>query len=137
MAMPPNCDPAGRAEFPAPRIALSLLGESLAHRAELAILELGEARDHALGSMLLAAAAAALLFSTGFAFTLLLTALVWDDPHRGWWLGGLAVAYLAAATAAGTALRYRLRRWRPLEEIRRQLQEDQRCLNQLLKSAAR
>jgi len=129
--------PARRPEFPAPGVALGLLSESAAHRAELAALELGEARDHALGSTLLAGAAGALMLCTGFAVTLLLASLVWDDPHRGWWLGGLSTAYLGATVAAGIRLQRRLRDWQPLHEIRRQLREDHQCLSQLLKSAAR
>lgn len=134
---PASSGPARRPEFPTPSVALGLLSESVAHRAELAALELGEARDHALGSALLAGAAGALVLFTGFAVTLLLASLVWDDPHRAWWLGGLGAAYLAAAAGAGIALQRRMRDWQPLREIRHQLQEDHQCLSQLLKSAAR
>lgn len=124
-------------ELPAARVALGLLGESAAHRVELAVLELGEARDHALASTLLAAAAGALALLTGFALTLLLASLVWEDPHRGWWLGGLSAVYLITAAAAAILLQRRLRDWQPLRETGQQLREDQQCLSQLLKSAAR
>jgi uncharacterized membrane protein YqjE len=116
-------------------VALSLFTESVAHRTELARLELEEARDHACGSTLLAVAAGALVLFTGFAFTLLVASAVWDDPHRGWWLGGLCAAYLSAALAAGFVLAHRLRTWRPLGETQQQLQQDCQCLNQLIKSA--
>jgi uncharacterized membrane protein YqjE len=119
---------------PAPGVALALFTESVAHRAELARLELAEARDHTGGSTLLAVGAATLALCTGFAFTLWVASLVWDDPHRGWWLGGLWAAYLAATLATGFILARRLRTWRPFDETQRQLQLDYQCLHQLLKS---
>jgi uncharacterized membrane protein YqjE len=126
--------PPPRLQLPAPGVALGLFTESFAHRAELAALELTEAREHALGSSLLAGATAALVLFTGFAFTLLVAGLVWDDPHRGWWLGGLNAAYLAATVATAFILTRRLRTWRPFGETQRQLQEDYQCLNRLIKS---
>lgn len=126
-----------RPQLPAPGVALSLFAESVAHRAGLAALELAEAREHALGSLLLAAGTAALALFTGFALTLLAASLVWDLPNRGWWLAGLVAAYLAGAAAAGCLLTRRLRTWRPLAEVSAQLQEDTRCLTHLIKSAAR
>ncbi len=126
-----------RPQLPAPGVALSLFAESVAHRAELAAIELDEAREHALGSLLLAAGTAALVLFTGFALTLLAASLVWDLPNRGWWLAGLVAAYLAGAAAAGCLLTRRLRTWRPLAEVSAQLQEDTRCLTHLIKSAAR
>jgi len=136
--MPPTTPPAEpRPQLPAPGVALSLFAESIAHRAELAALELDEAREHALGSLLLAAGTAALVLCTGFALTLLAASLVWDLPNRGWWLAGLMAAYLAGAAATGCLLTRRLRTWRPLAESSAQLQEDTRCLTHLIKSAAR
>lgn len=136
--MTPTAPPAEpRPQLPAPGVALSLFAESVAHRAELAALELAEAREHALGSLLLAAGTAALVLFTGFALTLLAASLVWDLPNRGWWLAGLLAAYLAGAVGAGCLLTRRLRTWRPLAEVSAQLQEDARCLTHLIKSAAR
>jgi uncharacterized membrane protein YqjE len=132
---PQSAEP--RPQLPAPGVALSLFAESAAHRAELAALELEEAREHALGSLLLAAGTAALVLFTGFALTLLAASLVWDLPGRGWWLAGLMAAYLAGAAITGFLLTHRLRTWRPLAGISRQLQEDTRCLTHLIKSAAR
>jgi uncharacterized membrane protein YqjE len=123
-----------RPQLPASGVAFSILSESVAHRAELASLELGEARDHALVSTLLAAGTAAMVLFSGFAITLLLASLVWESPHRGWWLAGLCAAYLGTALWAGLALVRRLRTWRPLEETQTQLQEDFQCLNKLIKS---
>lgn len=131
-----SAPPARRPQLPAPDVALSLFSESVAHRAELAALELDEAREHALRSTLLAAAAAALVLFSGFALTLLVASLVWDDPHRGWWLGGLCATYLAAALATGFILARRLRDWQPFGETRHQLQKDHQCLSQLIKSSA-
>jgi len=126
-----------RPQLPAPGVALTLLSESVAHRTELATLELEEARDHACTSTLLAGATGALLLFTGFAFTLLMASLVWDDPHRGWWLTGLCAAYLAGTATTAYILVRRLRTWQPLGETRFQLQQDYQCLNNLFKSATR
>ena len=126
-----------RPQLPAPGVALSLFSESAAHRAELAALEMGEARDHALVSTVLAAGTAALGLFTGFAITLLIASLVWDSPHRVWWLAGLCAVYCGAAIWTGMVLVQRLRTWRPLCETHTQLQEDFQCLSKLIKSAIR
>ena len=141
---PPDCfpmsllsslaNPKPRPQLPAPGVVFSLLGESCTHRAELAALELGEARDHALVSTLLAAGTAALALFTGFALTLLIASLVWDSPHRAGWLVGLCLVYLGAAAATGFALVKRLRTWQPLNETHTQLQEDFQCLSKLIKT---
>lgn len=123
--------------MPAPGVAFSLFSESVAHRAELASVEVGEARDHALVSTLLAAGTVVLALFTGFAVTLLLASLVWDSPHRLWWLTGLCALYLGAAVLTGFTLVKRLRTWRPMSETTSQLQEDFQCLSQLIKSVVR
>jgi uncharacterized membrane protein YqjE len=130
----PSSAPSGRSRLPAPRVALDLFGESVAHRAELAALELEEAREHLTGSAILAGAVAALALFTGFAFTLLVASLVWDLPSRAWWLGGLCVLYLGAAATCGVMLSHRLRTWKPLGELQNQMQQDCQCLSQLIKS---
>jgi uncharacterized membrane protein YqjE len=132
---PPSA-PAGRPHLPAAGVALGLFSESVAHRAELATLELAEAREHATVSALLAGAAGLFALLTGFAATLLLAGLVWDLPQRAWWLGGLAAAYLATAFTAGFLLARRLRSWRPLGATQEQLQQDYQCLNRLIRSIA-
>jgi len=129
--------PSGRPQLPPPGVALGLLSESVAHRAELAALELEEAREHAARSGLLAGAAAGLALCTGFALTLFVAGLVWDRPERAWWLAGLCAVYLAATMASCFMLSRRLRSWRPLGEIQTQLRQDYQCLNKLLKSIAR
>ena len=126
--------PTGRPQLPAARVVLELFSESVAHRAELAALELAEAREHAAGSALLAGATVALALFTGFALTLLVASVVWDQPNRGWWLGGLGAVYLIAAITTGLVLARRLRTWRPLGETQTQLQQDYQCLSHLIKS---
>jgi len=130
-------NPKPRARLPAPGVAFSLFSESVAHRAELAAVEVGEARDHALISTLLAAGTVVLALFTGFAITLLFASLVWESPHRVWWLTGLCVVYLASAFFTGFTLVKRLRTWRPLSETSTQLHEDFQCLSQLIKSVIR
>jgi uncharacterized membrane protein YqjE len=130
-------NPKPRPRMPAPGVAFSLFSESVAHRAELASVEVGEARDHALVSTLLAAGTVVLALFTGFAVTLLLASLVWDSPHRVWWLTGLCAIYLGSAFLTGFALVKRLRTWRPLSETTSQLHEDFQCLSQLIKSVVR
>jgi uncharacterized membrane protein YqjE len=125
-----------RPQMPPLRVAVELFSESAAHRAELAVLELEEAREHVAGSSLLAGLVAALTLFAGFAFTLLVASLVWELPSRGWWLGGLCSLYVVAAVTAGLMLARRLRDWRPLGETQTQLQQDYQCLSQLIKSNA-
>jgi uncharacterized membrane protein YqjE len=118
-------------------VALSLLAHSASHRAQLAVLELGEARDHAVNSALLAGVAGALTLLAGFAVTLLAAALTWDSPHREWWLAGLTLFYVVLATIAATALVRRLRSWTPLAESQQQFHQDCECLHNLLPTTNR
>lgn len=124
---------------PGPRIpplgeSVRLGAEALSHRAELAVLELEEAGSHARTSALLAAVAAYLVLFTGFAFTLLVAALVWDSPQRGLWLAGLCGLYLIGSASAALLLMRRLRTWQPFAEVKSQLKQDHQCLSQLLQS---
>jgi uncharacterized membrane protein YqjE len=129
--------PTGRPQLPSPGVALGLLSESAAHRAELAALEFQEAREHATHSALLAGAAVGLALCTGFAFTFFVAGLVWDRPDRAWWLAGLTAVYLGSAVVCGFRLSRRLRDWKPLGETQSQLQQDYQCLSKLLKSIVR
>lgn len=129
--------PPPRPQLPALGEALVLFAESVAHRAELAGLEIGEARDHAFVSTVMAGFAGAFVLFTGFAFTFLVAGLVWDGPHRAVWLGALSILYLAGAVVAAVLLRRRLRTWRPLGETHLQLKQDYQCLSSLIKSAVR
>lgn len=121
--------------LPPIRQTVTLLNEAVDHRVDLAALELDEAGDHALGSLLLLVAAMLLALFGGFAALLTCAVLVWDSAHRDWWLAGICLALLAAAALAGLALRRRLRRWQPLAEFRTQIRQDRACLNRLIKTA--
>jgi uncharacterized membrane protein YqjE len=104
----------------------------LDHRAELAALEMGEARDHAVGisGLFLISAVSALL--TGFAINFLVAALWWDTPHRVLAIGlSIAVQATIAITAAVLCVR-RARLWRPLPQTIDQLRKDSQCLHELL-----
>jgi uncharacterized membrane protein YqjE len=124
---------------PRPRVpplseAATLLNDALSHRADLAAIELAEARAHAQASLLLLGLAALLALLGGFALTLTLTGLVWDSPHRVAWLTAMCVAYLLGAVATGFLLHRRMQAWRPFSEICHQLQQDQQCLTRLIRS---
>jgi uncharacterized membrane protein YqjE len=106
----------------------------LDHRAELASLELGEARGHATGiaALFLVSAVAALL--TGFALNFFVAALWWDTPHRLLALGVSTLTQALVAAGSAFACVRRARRWRPLPETFEQLRRDSQCLHQLLNS---
>jgi uncharacterized membrane protein YqjE len=115
----------------------AVLARGLDHRAELASVEMDEARDHATGlfGLFLLGAIAALL--TGFAINFFVAALWWDTPHRLLSLGILAgVQGAVAAAALLTALR-RTRKWHPLSHTFDQLKKDSQCLRELLNSPHR
>ncbi|HWA28777.1 MAG TPA: phage holin family protein [Lacunisphaera sp.] len=112
----------------------TLLGEALSHRSALAGIELVEARTHAVTSALLLGAAALFAFLGGLALTLVFAGLVWDSPHRGWWLAGLGIAYFVTAAIVARLLRRRLTIWRPFAATRHQLQLDHQCLTQLIQA---
>lgn len=113
---------------PTPRIVL----ESLAHRGQLASVELVEARNHAALTTALAVFAAALTLLAGFAGTFTVAALVWQRDDRGLILGLVTLAYVLGAAALGWLAANRLKTWRPLAETRHQLGEDYTCLRQFL-----
>ena len=123
-----------RPQIPPLGTALDLFGESAAHRAELAGIEIAEASDHAFVSAILGIATVLLTLITGFAVTLLIASIVWDSPHRVWWLIGMGVVYLGGTVATGLVLHQRLRNWHPMGETRWQLQQDYQCLSNLIKS---
>jgi len=111
--------------------------EALAHRGELALLELDEARRHGAGTAAAAMFSAALLLLGGFAGTFALAAAVWSRADRGLIIGLLALAYLAASAALGYIAARRLRYWQPFAETRRQFSEDVACLHGVLGSDPR
>ncbi len=113
---------------PASRIVV----EGLAHRGELAALELAEARDHAAKTAVMALGAVACALLTGFAGTFALAALVWHREDRGLILGLVTLAYALGAAGLGLFAARRLRDWRPLAETRHQLGEDCACVREML-----
>ena len=107
------------------------------HRAELASIELGEARDEALGISVLFLIGAVAALLTGFALNFLVAAIWWDSPHRV-----LAIGLCAAVQAAGAAILItrcirRARNWHPLAETFNQIKKDTQCLHELLNSPSR
>lgn len=137
MIAPGSSPTTPRPRLPPVGAALSLLAEAAGNRFTLAGLELEEAREHALRSLLLGVTAGLFALLGGMALTLLLAALVWNAPHREWWLAALTVFDLGVAGVALTVLRRRLRQWRPLAETQNQLQRDQQCLTTLLQETFR
>lgn len=113
---------------PAPRIIL----EGLAHRGELAALELVEARNHAAATTLIAILAGVLTLLGGFAGTFAIAAAVWDRDDRALILGLVTLAYFLGVGALGWWIARRLRTWHPLSETRRQLGQDGACLKGFL-----
>jgi uncharacterized membrane protein YqjE len=126
-----------RPQLPAASEIIGLFTESVAHRAELAAIELDEAREHAVTSSILAALALTLVLFTGIGFTFFYAGAVWESPNRNLWLGGLCGVYLAAAAIVCVLLTRRLRTWRPMGETQGQLQRDYQCLSQLFHRASR
>jgi uncharacterized membrane protein YqjE len=107
------------------------------HRAELASIELGEARDQAMGISVLFLVGAVAALLTGFALNLLIAAIWWDTPHRVLAIaiaGGVQVAISATALLVCIA---RARQWHPFPQTFEQLRKDTRCLNDLLNSPRR
>lgn len=111
-----------------------MLNEAASNRSDLAALELAEARGHAQSSMLLLGLIILFIFLGGLMLTLTIAGLVWDSPHRAWWLAGISVVYLGGAAVTALVLRRRLQSWQPFVEIRNQLQLDFQCLSQLIRS---
>jgi uncharacterized membrane protein YqjE len=107
------------------------------HRAELASLELGEARDKALGLSVLFLIGAVATLLTGFALNLFVAALWWDTPHRLLAIGLLAGVQAAGAIGAIAVCVSRARQWNPLSETFDQLKKDTQCLHELLKNSQR
>lgn len=112
-----------------------VLARGIDHRAELAGIELTEARDQAvmLSGLFLAGAVAALL--TGFAINFFVAALWWDTAHRLVAIGLLAIAQGVLATATIVICVKRARCWQPLALTVDQLKKDSQCLRELLTSS--
>jgi uncharacterized membrane protein YqjE len=123
-----------RPQMPSLGTVVRLFNDALENRLGLAGVELDETRVHASVSALLLGVVVCLVNFAGFAFTLMVAALVWDSGHRGAWLAGLGGFYAAAAGLTSFFLWRRLRDWRPFAETKSQLNQDQQCLKELTKS---
>lgn len=123
-----------RPRVPSLGTAIRLFNDALANRIDLAELELEETKSQAGISALLIGIVISLVNFAGFAFTLMVAALVWDNEHRGTWLAGLGAAYLLGAAVVSLLLWQRLRDWRPFAETKSQLKQDHQCLRELTKS---
>jgi uncharacterized membrane protein YqjE len=113
---------------PATRVVLA----GLVHRGELAAVETGEARDHLTTSIIVGACVFVFTLLAGMAFTFAIAAAVWHRDDRGLLLGLLTLGYVLVGAGLAWGLVRRIRAWRPLREIRRQLREDGKCLENLL-----
>jgi len=117
----------------APRVVL----QALAHRGELAALELHEARDHAVRTVVVLGLAGAFGLLAGFAATLAVAAAVWDRPNRVAILAGVAVADVLVTGLLGWAASRRLQGWHPFAETCRQFHQDCACIHDVIVSSAR
>lgn len=123
-----------RSRVPSLGTVFRLANDALENRLALAGVELDETKVQATVAALLLGVVACLVNFAGFAFTLMIAALVWDSEHRVAWLAALAGGYALAAGAVSFALWWRLRDWRPFAETKAQLNQDQQCLKELTKS---
>lgn len=123
-----------RPRVPSLGTTVRLLSDALANRIDLAELELDESKTQASVSAVLLGVVACLVNFAGFAFTLMVAALVWDNAHRGAWLAGLGAVYLLSAAIVSFLLWKRLRDWKPFAETKSQLKQDHQCLRELTKS---
>ena len=112
----------------------SVVAEALVHRAELASLELEEAKRHGMVTVVLTAVASGLLLLAGFTSTFALAACVWTREDRGVILSCVALAYLLAAVSLGLFVVRRLRTWVAFPETCKQFREDCACIHGLATS---
>lgn len=111
--------------------------DALIHRAELASVELKEARQHGLRTAILAGASGALLLLGGFCATFAIAAAVWDRSDRGLILGFVTLGYFIAAGSLAFAAARRMKTWRPFSETARQFREDCACVQDIINSNGR
>jgi uncharacterized membrane protein YqjE len=102
------------------------------NRAELAAIELAEARNAAVSFGLWWAGAVLLLVLGSATLTAFVAAAFWDTPYRLAALGVMAVVYLAAAAGCFLKVRGGLRSWQPFSETAGQIRKDALCLGDLM-----
>jgi uncharacterized membrane protein YqjE len=105
--------------------------EGLGHRAELAAIELAEARSVLAASVVLLAISIVFFLLAGATLTVALAAAVWNTAYRTPILVLIGLADLAGAAAFLFAARRRLRSWEPFGETSAQLKKDARCLAEI------
>lgn len=123
-----------RSRVPSLGTVFRLANDALENRLALAGVELDETKVQASVAALLLGIVACLVNFAGFAFTLMVAALVWDSEHRTAWLAALGGTYALGAAAVSFVLWRRLRAWTPFAETKAQLNQDQQCLKELTKS---
>jgi uncharacterized membrane protein YqjE len=104
------------------------------HRAELAAIELVEARNQAAGLSGLYLIGGVVALLTGVAINFLVAAIWWDTPHRILAVGLFTGLQATVATIAIVAATRRMREWAPLSQSFQQLKKDAQCLRELLTS---
>jgi uncharacterized membrane protein YqjE len=102
------------------------------HRAELAAIELVEARNAAIACGLWWAGAVLLLLLGLATLTAVVAVAFWDSPFRLAALGIMAAGYLGGAAGCLLKLRRQLRTWQPFNETAGQIRKDARCLGELM-----
>jgi uncharacterized membrane protein YqjE len=126
--------PAPRPHVPPFGTIVRLFNDAVGNRVDLAALELEETRGEAVVSVALLAVIFCLVLFAGFAFTLMVAALVWERADRGTCLAALGGGYLVAGGIAGFVLWRRWQVWRPFAETKSQLQQDGQCLRDLART---
>jgi uncharacterized membrane protein YqjE len=111
--------------------------DALVHRGELAALELAEARQYGVRTVLISVISVAFVLLAGTAATFAVAAAVWDRPDRGMILSLLALGYFTASVLFALVAARRLRDWQPFAETARQLREDCACIQEIVNDATR
>ena len=114
--------------------SVTVIARGVEHRAELAALELDEARTNTVSLLTLLVAGAVVALLTGFALNFFVAALWWDTPHRLLSIGLLAGVQAVAAIWLIARWRHQARSWRPRASTFEQLRKDGQCLHELIKN---
>jgi uncharacterized membrane protein YqjE len=113
------------------RATIGIVARGLEHRAELAGVELVEARQEAAIVSAYLAVGALIALHAGLAANLLIAAIWWDSPHR---VLAMVVALTAQASLAAICIGigvFRARRWHPFATTIEQLKKDSQCVRDL------
>lgn len=124
-----------KALFPNLHQHFQLAIRSVDHRADLAGVELAEARDQLLTVLLLILGTAIFLIIAGGMLSVLIVTLTWDTPYRLHAISGLLAIYLIGAGVCLGVMRFRLRQWKPFALTKDQIRQDAHCINTLIESS--